>query len=90
MRLVIFLIALWLVPAPGWSEGEPLKKGRELFELNCGACHGLELPRSQHLDRANWEWVISDMVNKFGADWITPEQQGLILDYLVEAHGPKK
>jgi hypothetical protein len=32
---------------------------------------------------------MDDMVKKFGAIWITPEQQKLIVDYLVTAHGPK-
>lgn len=62
--------------------------GKELFETHCGACHSLDLPRSQRLDRANWKWVIDDMVNQFGATWLTEEQQKLILEYVVETYGP--
>jgi hypothetical protein len=70
------------------EEPDRLAQGQVLFERHCGACHSLELPQSQRLDRSTWQWVISDMVNKFGATWITTEEQGLILDYLVEAYGP--
>ncbi|HEX9812048.1 MAG TPA: hypothetical protein VGA88_08180 [Burkholderiales bacterium] len=89
-----FLVPLLLAGAPAlaWA-GEPAAKeiepGKQLFETHCRVCHSLDLPRSQHLDRNNWEWVMDDMVKKFGAIWITPEQQKLIVDYLVTAHGPK-
>ncbi len=81
-----------LLPVLAWagdSEGSP-KEGKRLFEAYCGACHSLELPRSQHLNRVMWEWVVDDMVNNFGATWITPREQELIIDYLVVAHGPKE
>ncbi len=45
---------------------------------------------SQRLDRATWEWVVSDMVDKYGASWITEEQQKIIIDYLVENYGPNR
>jgi mono/diheme cytochrome c family protein len=63
---------------------------KELFETNCSACHTLELPKSQRLDRKTWRWVVDDMVNQFGATWITPEQQRLIIDYLAENYGPDR
>lgn len=56
----------------------------------CSACHSFQLVESQRLNRATWEWVIADMVGKFGAGWITPTEQTIILDYLVEHYGPKK
>lgn len=62
---------------------------KKLFETHCSACHSLELPRSQHLDRDTWRWVMDDMVNKYGATWITEKQQERILDYLVEHYGPQ-
>ncbi len=79
-----------LFPALVWAgESEDrLQQGRQLFETHCVVCHSLELPRSQQLDRATWEWVVSDMVNEFGAAWITAEQQELIINYLVTYHGP--
>lgn len=87
------LLFLAISPALVWA-GETTPKdidqGKQLFETHCRVCHSLDLPRSQHLDRSNWEWVMEDMVEKFGATWITPEQQKLIIDYLVGAHGPKR
>lgn len=62
----------------------------QLFETHCGACHDLELPRSQRLDRDTWRWVVDDMVNKFGATWITENQQDRIVDYLTENYGPDR
>ena len=82
---LFFPVLIWA----GESENR-LQEGKQLFETHCGICHSLELPRSQQLDRATWEWVMSDMVNQFGATWITPKQQALIIDYLVVAHGPPK
>jgi hypothetical protein len=61
---------------------------KALFETHCSACHSLELPRSQRLDRKTWQWVMDDMVNTFGATWITEQQQRLIIDYLVKNYGP--
>jgi mono/diheme cytochrome c family protein len=83
-----------LATSPAWTETptlapERLAEGKERFETRCGTCHSLALPQSQRLDRGTWEWVISDMVNQFGATWLTEEDQALILDYLVSAYGPK-
>jgi cytochrome c5 len=68
--------------------GEP--DGKALFEAQCGSCHTLDLPRSQRLDRANWEWVMDDMVNKFGAVWIQPADQKAIINYLTTNYGPDR
>lgn len=88
MRFLALII--FLSPALVWAgESEDrMQVGKQLFEAHCIVCHSLELPRSQQLDRATWEWVISDMVNEFGAVWITEGQQKLIVDYLVANHGP--
>lgn len=60
---------------------------KALFETHCSACHSLELPRSQRLDRNTWRWVVDDMVNEFGATWLTEKQQDAIIDYLVKNYG---
>lgn len=73
-----------------WGGEERIEAGRELFDKHCGVCHSLDLPRSQRLDRATWEWVISDMIDQYGASWITEEEQKRILDYLVEVYGPEE
>ncbi|MGD2073882.1 MAG: cytochrome c [Gammaproteobacteria bacterium] len=72
------------------SKPQSVTSPQQLFETNCGACHSLELPRSQRLDRNTWRWVVDDMVNQFGATWITEEQQRIIVDYLAENYGPDR
>ena len=62
----------------------------QMYHSYCASCHGLELVESQHLDRETWQWVMSDVVNEYGATWITPKQQEILIDYLVEHHGPQK
>ena len=66
-----------------------LEEGKKRFEQYCGVCHSLELPRSQHLDRKTWQWVMDDMVSEFGAAWLAEEDQKLILEYLVREQGPE-
>ena len=102
MRATHFAAALYLAAAASWSsaqepppapEDSPTAADpspRQLFETNCGACHSLDLPESQHLDRQTWRWVVTDMVEQFGATWITPEQQGIIVEYLAENYGPER
>ncbi len=90
---ILILLLIWLplnaVAESAVSESVPELSGKVLFEANCGACHSLELPKSQRLDQGTWQWVIDDMVDEFGADWITEAQQKLILEYLVENYGQK-
>ena len=60
----------------------------KLFTAYCGACHSLQLAQAQKLDRANWEWVMKDMVVKYGAGFIHEAEQKILVDYLVEHYGP--
>lgn len=91
MRLLLITAALLTGPVQGEETAEDrLMRGRALFEQNCGVCHSLDLPKSQRLDRATWQWVVSDMVETFGASWIGAEEQALIIEYLAEAYGPGK
>lgn len=84
------LLSLMLVTAcaPLFAQ-ETAAEGKRLFETYCAACHSLELPMSQHLDRNTWGWVLDDMTTKFGCPVGATEKQ-LILDYLVENHGPER
>lgn len=76
--------------APKAPQAAPNASPQQLFQTHCGACHSLDLPRSQRLDRGTWRWVVDDMVNQFGASWITPQQQKSIIDYLAENYGPDR
>ena len=93
MRRTAMIVALLAAPAMLFAQdeapemGEELQRGKQLFEGICSACHSLDLPRSQRLTRPDWEWVLEDMVKKFGCP-INEEQGALILEYLVEFHGP--
>lgn len=75
-------------PTIAQESAEPTPK--ELFERTCSACHPLALPTSQRLDRSNWEWVVSDMVEQFGCNLTVEEERAKIIDYLVENYGPQK
>lgn len=58
-----------------------------LYRQSCQPCHSLDLVEHQRLDRDDWEWVLEDMVEIYGATWITPKQQERLLDYLSERLG---
>ena len=64
--------------------------GRELFEVHCKVCHSLDLPKAQKLDEKGWRWVMDDMVNEFGMDWLSKDQQNLIVEHLAKVYGPEK
>lgn len=81
-----WLPVLALVSVPALAQETASPGGKALFQGYCGSCHSIDLPQSQQLDRANWEWVLEDMVEKYKCS-MTPEQQAQILDYLVEHHG---
>ena len=85
-----FIIASLLTPALVWAGDEPAGEGKALFEDNCSACHTLALPQSQQLDRNGWEWVVDDMVNEMGLNWLNENELTLIIDHLVEHYGPEQ
>jgi hypothetical protein len=57
---------------------------------HCSVCHSYDLVEQQRLDRANWDWVMDDMIDKYGATWIDPSLRERIVDYLVAHHGPDR
>lgn len=87
-RAALLLVGVCVaLPCVAQESAQPTPK--ELFERTCSACHPLELPTSQRLDRSNWEWVVRDMVEQFGCNWTTEEERAKIIDYLVEHYGPQ-
>lgn len=61
---------------------------RDLFEMVCNTCHSTALPKAQRLNREHWEWVISDMINDQGCNFLPDKHMQRIVNYLVENHGP--
>ena len=62
----------------------------EVVRGHCSVCHSYGLVEQQRLDRANWDWVMDDMIDKYGATWIDPALRERIVNYLVEHHGPER
>lgn len=62
----------------------------ETVRGHCSVCHSFELVEQQRLDRANWDWVMEDMIVKYGATWIDEEFRARLVDYLVEHYGPER
>lgn len=75
-----------IAPPPASADESP----KDMFERICSACHTLSLPTSQRLNRANWEWVVTDMVSLYGCNFMNAEQQTKIIDYLTETYFPTK
>lgn len=62
----------------------------ETVRGHCSVCHSFQLVEQQRLDRANWDWVMDDMIVKYGATWIDAEFRERLVDYLVEHYGPER
>ena len=97
-RVLLLLLALGPSGAPA-SFGQTPAPDARMAKLavdghtvrgHCGVCHSYELVEAPQLDRANWDWVVDDMIGRFGATWIGPELREAIVDYLVEHHGPAR
>ena len=64
--------------------------GKQLFEKHCPVCHSLDLPKSQRLSQGDWDWVMDDMIKKYGLTWLKPGEKEKIVAYLVKNFGIKK
>ena len=62
-----------------------LNEGKTLFEQNCNKCHGYKSPPSKSEEK--WNKIIPRMVAKVNKktkkETINPEQQNLILNYVI-------
>ena len=74
----------------GPSLGTRVRLPADVVRGHCSVCHSYRLVEQQRLDRANWEWVMDDMIDKYGATWIDPGLREAIVDYLVEHQGPER
>jgi virginiamycin B lyase len=71
-----------------WGQALPEGKGKDVVEAACTACHGTSNFTGSRFSRKDWEFVVSDMIDR-GA-LITPEEKAIIVDYLVEHFGPEE
>ncbi len=62
----------------------------EVVRGHCSVCHSFRLVEQQRLDRANWEWVLEDMIVKYGATWIDERLGERMVDFLVKHYGPER
>jgi cytochrome c5 len=60
--------------------------GKVLLETRCVGCHDLGPVEKEKADRAGWEKVVDDMIEK-GAK-LNDEEKATLLDYLAENYGP--
>lgn len=69
---------------------EKLVEGKGLFEQKCSMCHALKKPQKQTAEA--WGRIVPEMTQKANKKEIriNPEQQDLILKYLVAMSKPKK
>jgi hypothetical protein len=95
--VVLVLAGLCAAPLPVGGEAPTTGKAArtdplppEVVRGHCSVCHSYDLVAQQRLDRANWDWVMEDMIDKYGALWIDPALRERIVDYLVEHHGPAR
>jgi mono/diheme cytochrome c family protein len=90
-NFVALALMLLAFPAAAGEESIVLKDatGRNLVEVNCGACHSLDYieMNAPFLDRKQWQATVAKMIDRFGAP-IEDADVPAIVDYLVANYGP--
>lgn len=86
MRGSAFALALLLTPFAGWAQ--QASAAHATLEKVCSACHALEIVTAHGRTRAQWQDIISSMIQE-GAKG-TEEEFGVILEYLTAQYGPGK
>lgn len=82
--LVVPFLVYSLAPLAN-AQDLPEGKGKDVVEMVCGACHGVDLMASQRATKEGWGYVVDDMVSR-GAS-ATNEQIQTIKDYLAKNFG---
>ena len=84
--LLLPALCLWMViPSPAQSRF-PEGEGKEIVEMVCGQCHGLNNISDARRTLEEWESVVSDMVAR-GAPLLLDEIE-TVSNYLAEHFGP--
>ena len=77
-------LAFTLLQAQDLPEG----KGKDLLQMICADCHGLDVITAQRATKDGWASIVDSMVSR-GANG-TKEQLDTIIDYLAKNFGPDK
>jgi cytochrome c len=85
------VVAAFLLLAPATADedfgGLPAGEGQELVFYACTGCHSLMIIQQQDFSRRVWSEVLDWMVEQQGMAELPPEDEAIILDYLVEHYG---
>ena len=73
---------------PVWSQTLPEGKGKEIVEVTCSACHGLTNVTNGHNSKAEWGYIVSDMISR-GA-LLEEAEIPIVIAYLAEHFGPAR
>src|ERR1700684_2570439 len=87
MNRLIFAVPFLVVAVSPFANAQDLPegKGKDVVEMVCSACHGVDLLTSQRATKEGWGYVVDDMVSR-GAS-ATNEQIQTIKDYLAKNFG---
>lgn len=87
--MIIVVAPLLLAPATADEDfgGLPEGEGQELVFYACTGCHSLMIIQQQEFSRRIWSEVLDWMVDEQGMAELPPEDEAIILDYLVEHYG---
>jgi len=87
MKRAVFVLP-FLALALSQAQDLPAGKGKELLEMICADCHGLDVIAAQRGTKDEWASIVDSMVSR-GANG-TKEQFDTIIDYLAKNFGPEK
>jgi hypothetical protein len=80
--LLIPFLSVCLAQAQDLPDG----KGKDLLQMICADCHGLDVITTQRATKDGWASIVDSMVSR-GASG-TKEQLDTIIDYLAKNFGP--
>lgn len=78
--------AVTAAAAPAAASAQDVAAGQVVLH-RCGSCHSLGTLAQHPQNRAAWEATMQSMA-QLGAGW-TPQEQPVILNYLVRHFGPR-
>jgi cytochrome c5 len=85
-RAVVILPFLALAYTLSQAQDLPDGKGKDLLQMICTDCHGLDVITAQRATKDGWASIVDSMVSR-GASG-TKEQLDTIVDYLAKNFAP--